>query len=83
MYTFMFHMMRTFRWLFVWSVKLMSFFCVILFLIAIFADDPKVTGVDKVIVWFVLALGLGAFAWYYDVLLKKLAPVDQSNQDWS
>jgi len=80
---FLFHVMRTFRWLIVPALKLMSALFCLFMLIALFADNPKVSGTEKVILWFVFAVGFGSLSWYYDALMKKLSPVKQSNQDWS
>lgn len=81
--TFTFHLLRTFRWLIVPALKLLSGLCCILLLVAMFTDAPNVSGFGTVILWMVLSIGFGSTAWYYDVLIKKLSPIVQTNQDWS
>ncbi len=83
MKTFIFQLMRTFRWLIVPLLKILSgLFCIIM-LVAIFSNDPKVAGFDKVLLSFVFAIGFGSLSWYYDVVMKKFSPVNQNNQEWS
>jgi len=81
--TFTFHLLRTFRWLIVPALKLLSGLSCILVLVAMFAEDPKVSGFGKVILWVVFSISFGSIAWYYDALIKKLSPIVQTNQDWS
>lgn len=83
MKTIFFQIMRTFRWLIVPVLKLLSGVFSIFMLIAIFSDDPKVSGIGSVVLWFFFALSLGSLSWYYDALLKKLSPIEQNNQKWS
>jgi hypothetical protein len=78
-----FHILRTFRWLIVPLLKLLSGLFSIMALVAIFADDPKVSGLGQFILTLILAVGFGSAAWYYDALIKKLSPVNQTNQPWS
>jgi hypothetical protein len=78
-----FHLLRTFRWLIVPLLKLFSGLFSIMALVAIFADDPKVSGLGQFVLTLSLAVGFGTVAWYYDALIKKLSPVDQTNQPWS
>ncbi len=83
MKTFAFHVLRTFRWIIVPSLKFMSAFFCLLMVVAIFSDDPKVSGVGRAFVWLIFAVGLGSLSWYYDALLKKFSPIHQTNQKWS
>jgi len=52
-------------------------------LVAIFADDPKVSSLGQFVITLCLAVGFGSAAWYYDALIKKLSSADQTNQPWS
>jgi hypothetical protein len=64
-------------------LKLLSGLFCIFVLIAIFADDPNVSGFGKAVLWLCFALGFGIAAWYYDALIKKLSLIDQTNQHLS
>lgn len=83
MKTLFFHLLTTFRWLVVPSLKILSAMFCIFMLIAIFSDDPSVSGLGNAVLWFLFASILGALSWYYDVAIKKLSPTDQTNQHWS
>lgn len=83
MKTIFFHLLTTFRWLVVPSLRFLSALFSILLLIAIFADDPKVSGLDKALVSLFFAVFFGALSWYYDAAIKKLSPINQTNQQWS
>lgn len=83
MKTILFQIMRTFRWLVVPALKVLSGIFCLFMLIALFADDPKVSGIENVLLWFAFALTFGSLSWYYDALMKKLSPVKQNNQEWS
>ena len=79
MKTMLFHILRTFRWLIVPLFKFASGFFALFSVIFLFND----TAVSSIISGVILAVVLGAVAWYYDVLLKKLEPRETSNQEWS
>jgi hypothetical protein len=83
MKTVLFQIMRTFRWLVVPILKVLSGLFCIFMLVALFADDPKLSGIGIALLWFAFALGFGSLSWYYDALMKKLSPVKQNNQKWS
>jgi Na+/melibiose symporter-like transporter len=81
MKTFLFHILRTFRFVFVNGAKLLSALLTLGVVIAIFSDDSP--GAGAVFAWAIMAVVLGMFAWYYDSLLRKLEPKKTQNQEWS
>ena len=81
--TLFFHLMQTFRWLIVPCLKFLSGLACVFVLVAIFSDDPNVSGFGKVVLLLCFSLAFGSAAWYYDALIKKLSPIEQTNQHWS
>lgn len=78
MKTALFHILTTFRWMVVPALKLLSALFAAFLLIALFADDPAVAGFGKAFIWFLFSVGLGSASWYYDALIKKLSPINQT-----
>jgi hypothetical protein len=79
MKTMIFHVMRTFRWLIVPLLRLASAIFVMAFVMALISEDPEA----PVISGFIFAVVFSSAAWGYDVMVKKLSPVNQTNQEWS
>lgn len=46
---------------------------------ALFSDDPEA----PVVSGFIFSVVFSSAAWGYDVMVKKLSPVNQTNQEWS
>ncbi|MEY8215153.1 MAG: hypothetical protein RPR97_11830 [Colwellia sp.] len=80
MKTFIFHILRTFRWLVIPILKLLSGLSCVLFLIATFTVDTKLS---VAITFLIISILLGSLNWYYDSLIKKLSPEVQTNQSWN
>ncbi|MBB2918351.1 hypothetical protein [Cupriavidus alkaliphilus] len=70
--TILFHLLRTFRGLFLLACKLLSGVFLLGFGIALFSGDRL--GLGSKISLLALAVGFGALAWYYDMLMLKLKP---------
>jgi len=79
--SFAFHTLKTFRWIFVPIAKFISAVFCIVTLVSMFSGKDHFTG--HFLSYFFTALLFGGFAWYYDLLIKKLSPVEQTNQPWS
>jgi len=80
MKTFLFHLLRTFRWLVIPLLKILSGLSCVFFIMAIFMEK---TELSVVITFLILSIALGSLAWYYDLLIKKLSPELQTNQPWN
>lgn len=70
--TILFHILRTFRGLFLLGSKLLSGICLLAFGMTLFAGDRATIGMK--LTTLVFAVGFGALAWYYDMLILKLKP---------
>jgi len=70
--TLFFHLLRTFRGLFLLVCKLLSGLFLLGFIVTLFAGDRITIGNQILIL--VFAVGFGALAWYYDMLILKLKP---------
>jgi hypothetical protein len=80
MKTFTFHILRTFRWLVIPILKLLSGLSCVFFLIATFTEETKLS---VAITFLIFSILLGSLSWYYDSLIKKLSPEIQTNQPWN
>jgi len=78
MKTVIFHILRTFRWPIVLASKIFSALMVIILLYATFGNPS--TEPPNLIMTFIFAVLFGMVSWYYDVLLKKLEPIDTRNR---
>jgi Na+/melibiose symporter-like transporter len=81
MKTFIFHVLRTFRFILVNGAKLLSALLTLAVVIATFSETAASGG--TIFAWALMAVFLGMFAWYYDSLLRKLEPKKTQNQEWS
>ncbi len=81
MQTFLFHILRMFRFFIVNVAKVLSGLLTLGVILAIFSDNPPET--FAVIIWIIFAILLSILAWYYDALLRKLEPDKTKNQEWS
>lgn len=79
MKTVIFHIMQSFRWLIVSALKILSAICCVAFIAALVSDDPNA----PVFTGFIFTVIFGASSWGYDAALKRLSPIDQTNQKWS
>lgn len=70
--TILFHLLRTFRGLFLLACKLLSGVFLLGFGMLLLGGDRF--GLGSKISMLALAVGFGALAWYYDMLILKLKP---------
>ncbi|MCA7083373.1 hypothetical protein K7G19_07140 [Cupriavidus sp. DB3] len=70
--TVLFHLLRTFRGLFLFGCKLLSGLFLLGFIVTLFAGDRIGLGQKLTILAF--SVGFGALAWYYDMLILRLKP---------
>lgn len=81
MKTMIFDIMKTFKWLIVTTSKVTSALMIFVLIFSLFNNTSNQT--SNMIITFIVAVFFGAFAWYYDVLLKKLEPQKKSSQECS
>ncbi len=72
-----FHIMITFRWLFMTTSKILSALMIFVLIFYVFNDASNQA--VNLIITFMLAVIFGAFSWYYDVLLEKLESQNNSH----
>lgn len=74
-----FQIMSTFRWLIVTTSRIFSALMIFVLIFYMFNDTSNQT--VNLIITFIVAVLFAAFSWYYDVLLKKLEPQNELDQD--
>lgn len=79
MKTMIFRIMSTFRWLIVTSSRIFSALMVFVLIFSVFNNTSNQT--YNLIITFIVAVFFAVFPWYYDLLLKKLALQDKSDQE--
>ncbi len=70
--TILFHLLRTFRGLFLLGCKLLSGLSLLGFIFTLFGGDRVGLGLKVTLLAF--SVGFGALAWYYDMLILKFKP---------
>ena len=80
MKTTIFHILRTFRWLIVPALKLISGLFALATVLILFNPEAPL---GTIVFGFICAVIFGSLSWYYDSLIKSLAPQEKTNQEWS
>jgi hypothetical protein len=80
MKTMIFHILRTFRWLIVPILRLLSGLFSLATILILF--NPE-TPIGSIILSFSCAVIIGMLSWYYDSLIKRFSPQNRTNQKWS
>ena len=71
--TILFHILMTFRSIFLGSFQLLSKFFIFAFVLMLLMGGQKIPLMMKVLS-FSLGVGFAALSWYYDLLVLKLQP---------